>query len=113
MLFFLNNLGVADDRVVYGHGLELTKGALLRIEWMLREWFKSAEPGRDTVIKWINDNWEKHRVTFSSLHPTGSMNCPHTSRSSPIKANSSADGGSLMSTQRVDTSGIAPPCLIS
>lgn len=68
MLHFLNKLGVAEGRVVYGYGNEFTKGALQRIEWMLRERLKLTAPDREAVIQWINDHWEKHRGTFSSLH---------------------------------------------
>ena len=68
MIHFLNELGVAEGKVVYGYGNELTRGALLRVEWMLRERFISKAPSTEIVIQWINDNWEKHRGTFSSLH---------------------------------------------
>lgn len=68
MMRFLNELGVAEGKVVYGYGNEFTRGALLRIEWMLRERFKSKAPSTEIITQWINENWEKHRGTFSSLH---------------------------------------------
>ncbi len=69
MILFLNNLGMASDGTafVYGAGNDLTKEARLRIEKMLKVDLKSTSPGRGTVLKWINDNWNKLATDFKPL----------------------------------------------
>ncbi|GFM49044.1 hypothetical protein PSCICE_03110 [Pseudomonas cichorii] len=61
MLPFLNKLGLSAGKIVYDTGKEFTKEALLHIEWMLKEKYKSTAPGRGTVVKWLNDNWDTYR----------------------------------------------------
>lgn len=71
MIRFLNKLGMASDRTefVYDSGTDLTKEARLRIEWMIKEHLKSTSPGRGTVLKWVNDNWNKLAKDFKPLEP--------------------------------------------
>lgn len=71
MIRFLNNLGIDADGTafVYGGGNDISKDARLRIEWMLKEHLKSTSPGRGTVLKWINDNWDKLATDFKPLKP--------------------------------------------
>lgn len=67
MIRFLNKLGLSKDQTefLYGDGVDLKVEARLQIEWMLKEHFKSTSPGRGTVLKWINENWNALRGKFA------------------------------------------------
>ena len=69
MILFLNKLGLSTDKTefVYGVGDDLNVEARLHIEWMLKERLKSTSPGRGTVLKWINENWDTLRGKFEAL----------------------------------------------
>jgi hypothetical protein len=69
MILFLNKLGMSSDKTefVYGDGGDLKVEARLQIEWMLKEHFESTSPGRGTVFKWINDNWDPLRGNFKAF----------------------------------------------
>lgn len=69
MLRFLNKLGMSKDKTefVYDGGGDLKVEARQRIEWMVKEHFKSTAPGRGTVLKWINDNWSALRGKFKAF----------------------------------------------
>ncbi len=58
MLLYLNNLGIKDNKIVYGEGKDIsTKGRLI-FEWMIKNHLKSTSPGRGTVTAWLNANFE-------------------------------------------------------
>jgi len=69
IILFLNKLGMSSDKTefVYGGGGDLKVEARLQIEWMLKEHFESTSPGRGTVLKWINDNWDTLRGNFKAF----------------------------------------------
>ncbi|NIF28887.1 hypothetical protein F3J44_21215 [Pantoea sp. Tr-811] len=71
MLRFLNNLGIAADgsEILYGSGNPLKKEARLRIERLVKDDLKSTSPGRGTVVKWINANWNTLVKEFAPLKP--------------------------------------------
>ena len=66
MILFLNKLGMSSDKTefVYGDGDDLKVEARIQIEWMLKKHLHSTSPGRGTVLKWINENWDSLRGSF-------------------------------------------------
>ena len=67
MLLYLNKLGLKEGKFVYDDGVDLRRDARLRIEWMIKNHFKSTSPNRETVTSWVTSN-------YSALHDK----YPHT-----------------------------------